>query len=496
MSRLGPALLALVLSATACTTIRDFLIPPPSVQSRDRTSDGLRAVVVQASAVSGVAGADAVLVRGHRIAAVGAAADLPGGATVTNRSRVAGHLERGPVDERAALLLVALAEDGADLRAVHSLDRLGPALGAAIAVRSEGQLVLGWGLPPALFDVISAAQLDALVGDVPLALADADGRVRVNAAFSAAQTTGVRQAIEARRGRLEHGLDGALLRRFDLPIAARLRATLAAGLDGLHRAGLTGLSVVGVDTNTLRAVQDLEQGGRLAVRVRAWLDADDPGARAVLASAQRRHRRDEGAKQRRARGTPGARVRQRAAPTRGGRVVVAGLHVAVEGPFGRARLDAGTLRRIAAEVAERGASLSVGVASDAGVQAVIDALEPLRAGGRAPPVRVVLAGGLQGAGVRPSLAALGERLGSGCEVVLSGSAAELSAAPARLGGCDVVLGAAGPGTDWPAWIGAWRSSPARVRPTPGTYADLVVWPEQGGSPAAVFVGGDRQMPLD
>ena len=68
-------------------------------------------------------------------------------------------------------------------------------------------------------------------------------------------------------------------------------------------------------------------------------------------------------------------------------MVVAGLHVAVEGPFGRARLDAGTLRRIAAEVAERGASLSVGVASDAGVQAVIDALEPLRAGGRAPPVR-------------------------------------------------------------------------------------------------------------
>ncbi|KYF99368.1 hypothetical protein BE20_31630 [Sorangium cellulosum] len=232
--------------------------------------------------------AEAVAVRGERIAFVGSAADarafvgpatrvveLPGRAVVP-----------GLVDGHAHLYGLGVALETPSVRGARSAEAAAAVVAEAAKVRPRGEWITGRGWdqnlwPGAAFP--THAPLDAAAPEHPVALRRVDGHALwANAAAMRAAGVG-RGAQDPPGGRILRDAAGEPTGVFidsamDLveakipadPPAVRERRILRAAEEALS-SGLTGVHEMGIDDETVAVYRALDAAGRLPIRVYAYL---------------------------------------------------------------------------------------------------------------------------------------------------------------------------------------------------------------------------------
>ena len=217
------------------------------------------------------ADADAVLVRGERIVAVGP------------RERVAGLLTGTPeriVDGRGGLLLPgfhdahshplggALARDTLDLAGAKSLAEVQARL-RAWAAAHPGDWIEGksWSYDVAPEPELTAAALDQAVADRPVVLTSYDGHTTwVNS--EALRRAGLSGSGLLKEGEGSARLDAAV----PAPPPAEQKEALRRALEEMVARGITAVGAMNADPETeLALLASLEAEGRLPLRVFAWL---------------------------------------------------------------------------------------------------------------------------------------------------------------------------------------------------------------------------------
>ncbi len=133
-----------------------------------------------------------------------------------------------------------------------------------------------------------AADLDAIVGERPVALRRIDGHaVWVSSAALAAAGI-LASTPDPEGGRIVRGPDGAPtgvlvdtaadLLPEEAPSKVQIRRWAVAGLEALARTGLTGAHVMGADDDTLEVLSYLDRKDRLPLRLWVYVDPDSEAA--------------------------------------------------------------------------------------------------------------------------------------------------------------------------------------------------------------------------
>ena len=232
--------------------------------------------------------AEAVAIRGARIAAVGSAAEVR--AFVGPATRVIDLHGRtvtpGLVDAHCHLYGLGKALDELSVRGLKDPSAVAAVVEGAARTRPEGEWIIGRGwdqnlwTPPAF---PQHATLDAVAPKHPVALERIDGHALwVNAAALRAAGIG-RGTPDPSGGRILRDPSGEptgvlIDRAAELieakvpadPAAVRVRRILHAA-DVAVSAGLTGVHEMGIDDETVMAYRSLAREGRLPLRVHAYL---------------------------------------------------------------------------------------------------------------------------------------------------------------------------------------------------------------------------------
>lgn len=259
--------------------------PPPQPEA----SEDLAPLLIVNARLLEHPGADAVLVRGERIAAVGRAAALEAeaGPQAERLDARGGLVLPGFNDAHVHLLGGALAARQLDLSDCSTLPELQAALREWAAAHPEQEWLVGRGwsydlVPEGSFP--RAADLDAAVPDRPVALESYDGhamwgnsealrRAGVGASEHEPELADkiVRDAQGDPAGVLLEDA-GQLLERA-IPAAPRheRRAALVAALEALRAMGITSASAMQVSQDELSLLAELEDAGQLPLRVTVWL---------------------------------------------------------------------------------------------------------------------------------------------------------------------------------------------------------------------------------
>ncbi len=285
-SRRGRWLLALLTGSAACSEIRDFLIPPASIESptrRDRPSS-TPTLAIDDVLLPGETTPSSVGLRSGRIVAITRGRALP--SDDPHLQRVAGDgqpLVPALTDAHVHLEGAALLRDAVLLRG-DSAARPG-ALATALGEQQVAASAWLWALgpQPALISGLDADSLQAMAGTMPVWLSPADGHGALLSARACAMLPSpLRERALTARGRL----DDALARRawWAMPRrAARVSALLLSELRDHAARGVVEVHAMAESVATLRMLEALDATGRLPVRVLVYLDADEPATEAEIA---------------------------------------------------------------------------------------------------------------------------------------------------------------------------------------------------------------------
>nr|WP_246345567.1 amidohydrolase [Conexibacter arvalis] len=173
------------------------------------------------------------------------------------------------------------AARGADLAGIETLEQLLAALRAERERVGRDGWVRGWGLPyePFAGGTIAAELIEEAVGGAPTALmfCDLHTLLATRAALAAAGIDGPRAFPDASEIVCADGVPTGELREpaaYELvlaaspqPTAAELRDEIAARLQRLHALGLTAVHVMDGSPSTYRLLAELEDEGRLTMRL-------------------------------------------------------------------------------------------------------------------------------------------------------------------------------------------------------------------------------------
>lgn len=292
-TRCRPALralgwLAVAIAVTHCTSVRRFLVPPPTPEAQQRAAKTKPAanhadLALVAASVYGVPGARSVTIRGDRVLAVGTPLEIS--ATLGPATRLVsvsgGVVMPGWVDAHVHLQGVAQLMDAADLRGVR--DRASLAAAVRVAQATADEWLWGFGMPQETYDKLSSAELEAALEGKPAYLSRADGHgARVTAALHAWLTPELRSQVVAADGRIDEVLAQKVWRELPSLRAARLRPLVRQTLMKLQRVGLTEVHAMGESATVATVLAELEHEGRLPMRVKLFLDYERPEGKRLL----------------------------------------------------------------------------------------------------------------------------------------------------------------------------------------------------------------------
>jgi hypothetical protein len=258
--------------------------PAPTVDAPDLILTGGAILTM----VQGAPRAEALAIRGDRVLAVGSAAAV--GALAGPRTRVIelhGHtVTPGLVDAHCHLHGLGVALETISLRGVASPEAAAALVREAAKTRAEGEWITGQGWDQNLWKVKEFPRhevLDAVAPKHPVALERIDGHALwANAAAMRAAGIGretpdppggkiVRDAVgEATGVFLDHAMDLVGAKMPGEPRAVTERRILAAAAQAVSL-GLTGVHEMGITDGEIAVYRDLARGGRLPLRVYAYL---------------------------------------------------------------------------------------------------------------------------------------------------------------------------------------------------------------------------------
>jgi predicted amidohydrolase YtcJ len=295
--RFVPAIIAIVLTLAGCSTTQpaDLILVNAHVYSLDWPEpdlDGKPAAGAPHDASGWHPNADAVAIRGGRIAFVGKAADAQAlrGPQTTVRDLAGATVVPGLIDAH-----VHLAELGASLERVNLVGVQNEAEAVArIAQRAasvpKGEWIEGWGWDEGAWasHYPGMTLLTKQVPDHPVLLrglhsfAVWGNRLAFERASITAATTAPAggEIKKDARGQptgvlLNHARD-LLIRAVPAPTGAQLEARLVKALDAMVAAGYVSVEEAGADAALLSAFERLKAAGKLPLRVGVMLAARDP----------------------------------------------------------------------------------------------------------------------------------------------------------------------------------------------------------------------------
>ena len=240
MTRQTASLVALVVLAAGCASVRAFLVPPDAPRSAvaARPVSTVDAIVIVGT-VHGRPGARAIAVGKGQLVAVGPAADvtpLRAPETVVIRLQTA-YATPGLVDAHVHLEGAAMLRDAADLRAATT--SVGLLTAVAKARPLAGEWLWGFGLSPALWHSLTQDDLDAVCVDLPCYLSRSDGHGgRMSSALAQRTSAGQQARIRACEGRLQGELARDVWRSLPPVRAERLRPLVQQVLNEMAATGV------------------------------------------------------------------------------------------------------------------------------------------------------------------------------------------------------------------------------------------------------------------
>jgi hypothetical protein len=243
---------------------------------------------------------DALLVDGGKVVATGKTAALqkahPDAQRIDGKGRV---LLPGLIDAHGHVLELGMRATQVRLEDTRTLKSAQARVVAYAKTHPDAAWVLGGGWNQANWKLgrfPTAADLDAVVADRPVALERVDGHaIWLNSKALAA--TGITRATpDPVGGRIEHDAHGeptgVLVDRAE-SLAARVipkaslaerRAWLKAAVHHMNAVGLTGAGDAGVDADTVALYRDLADHGELTARIYAMISDTDDDFRALSKS--------------------------------------------------------------------------------------------------------------------------------------------------------------------------------------------------------------------
>ena len=285
-------LLAAVAQLCACATVRDFLIPParlavPSAQEAHASKAPMADVVLH---VGRIAGADpearSIAVRGNRIVSVGPSSQVESLlAPATQILRYSSSFVRaGAIATPVRLDAAAMLSDAVDLHiATQPAAVRGLLADARLDVRAAGDWVWGYGLRKELLRTMTAADIDASTGGVPVLLTSEDGQAALlNSAMMLLEPPSMAEFLLRDGGRAEGLAALAAWHRAPPLRQERLRPLLLQALTEMQQQGITEVHVVGGSHALVEALVMLEHDRRLPLRCVVFLDGELPEGRALL----------------------------------------------------------------------------------------------------------------------------------------------------------------------------------------------------------------------
>lgn len=292
MNAARAAALLLVLALCACSTVRDFLIPPGQMARapvRDLQSNKapIADVVLHVGHIANQDDANrCIAVRGNRIVAVGPAAQLESLLTPTTQvlRYSSGFVRPGAIAGPLRLDVAAIRPDAVDLHiATQPAAIRGLLISAHLEARVAGDWAWGAGVRKELLRAMTAADLDAATGSVPVLLTSADGQVvLLNSAMIALEPADLVESLLRTQGRAEGLAAMAAWHRAPALRQERLRPLLLQTLIELQRRGATEVRVVGASRSLVDALVMLETDHRLPMRCLVYLDGELPEGKALL----------------------------------------------------------------------------------------------------------------------------------------------------------------------------------------------------------------------
>jgi len=264
--------------------VRDFLIPPASVQhARLRSSNERdRAALILRNANFGDGQKGMVAIGRGTILGVGSEAEVAHliGPGTKLRDVRSGWLSPGFVDSHVHLDGMAMIRDGIDLRAIKDRTELKKRLAEAAERRAFGSWLWAFGASKSLIDSLSADRLDELVPGLPVWVSAADGHEAVLSRELLGLFRGsAKGAVVGTEGRLSGTQARAAWRLLEAPSRARIKPLLLRAMREIGALGYTTVHSLGVSMDLLKMLIDLENTGRLHTRCLLYLDADSQRVR-------------------------------------------------------------------------------------------------------------------------------------------------------------------------------------------------------------------------
>lgn len=293
--RLGLAVAscAWAITSTACTTLRDFIIPPPSIAPHrgPGQSRAPLAGVVEGVALAGAATTTTLAWDGRALVSVQGQPPADRFDALTEVIDGRGLIASRPfVDAHVHLTGAAMLHD-----AVLIPTRAGPTSADGSAVdRAQLEVMLRhapriapwrWlvGGDAVFAASLDAASLQALAPQTPLWLSRADGHGAIaSTALIALLPPALGSRAAAQRGRLDGALARAAWRALPLPHPDRLEAMIVRTLRAYAAEGIGEVHTMGESVAALRLLRRLDEARRLPIRVVAYVDLEDDQALAAL----------------------------------------------------------------------------------------------------------------------------------------------------------------------------------------------------------------------
>lgn len=272
--------LVLVISSTlgGCATVRDFLIPPQSHAQVRTATTATPTLVLESVTLPGASTATALVLSEGKIRAVGPA----GGGTEASMMRIGRRglrAEPSWTDSHIHLSGAALLQDATVLSGAAATDP--DAFAQAIAHRVGAMRPGGWvwclGAQPALLAALTPEGLARRVGSAAVWISAADGH---GAMLSPAAVQLLPKALADQAQQRAGRLDGAIARNAwrSMPLLpGRTMALMVTLLRRFAAAGIAEVHSMGESVVVMRMLEQLAKQRRLPIRVRVYLDADDPG---------------------------------------------------------------------------------------------------------------------------------------------------------------------------------------------------------------------------
>ncbi len=460
---------AMLVPVCGCTAIQRFLVPPPEpkvvVGTAQSAAPQRAEVVLMAGSVEGEAGATVVALRGDRVLAVGAAADvtpLMGDTTTVIRARGA-HISRGFVDAHVQLEHAAMREDAADLSGVRTPAELTKATRTAQTIM--GEWLWGTGLSAEGYDAMTAEAIDAALPEIPAWLSRADGlAARLTTPLVQKLPPDLRTAVQAAGGKVEGLLAQRAWRALPPMRPTRLRPLVRRVLLDMVQRGVTEVHAMGASAALAEAVGYLDLMGQLPARVRVFYDVERPEAAELLAG--------------------------RAIAFRGAMAHLAGIEIWLDGdlagrtaalsaPYadanggqGTLRYDEEALRELISGADAQRLQVAVHAAGDAALAQILRVVQAMQRPATALPVRIV------GARVIPeTLLAPLQDAAVECTLAPRQAAADAATIAARLGAARMPWTARG------LTLSRWCTLRSSSGPTGSPADPLADWRALAATPA-------------